>query len=571
MQDWLDSLKPHEHSYSNSTEIVVLEPTHLKDGLAYQLCDDCKEPALVVVDKIVDLNYVEYIAETGTADVANDEEYLYIGIQKITSAGRLALTFTDSEGVAIPADAIETEYFFTYENDDTVYPMVTEYSDLLRAYQEGYRAIVRVKCDPSYANLKVTPQITALDAKFDHKITVQAYDGTAGGATKVKATQPGRFAWMGNEVVAEAEIVDGVATLNMVPGIYTIEIEGLGESYLYTEQIKTTLPNDGSNDMGSDYTIDLVVQHSYTFTVKKGDTLIEGVDVEIYAANTFDSEGNPSSYSGTASYKGTTYSNGQTYIDIQQGEYYIAGEDKINFLYQASVRGDLGFAGTVVPVVLDPSSDEKNIVFEIVESYTELSVDAAPAAIAFAVSDQNQSSAFIKVADSVEAKKYTLMLDGIMRMGSYKLIVNGEQVASATASSTSVEFAVELKAGDEVEIQANVVKSLPDATATLKVWVEPVLIVDDQVEMKAKTQYSFTSENGGKYVATFTLDKDNDGYGEVFASADDWDYMGSNKLFAIGNGMVGDSQEYEFTLEANGTVTFWAIDGLSVFLEEVVE
>lgn len=176
--------------------------------------------------------------------------------------GRITIEVTDAEGNALTAAEVDAAVYsnsnFWYKQNKTL-------------YKENEIAYIGVNSTvDSYVITVNQSQIV----EADHKFTVKSGDTLLKDVVVV--------AMNGSTEVARATTNEqGEATLNMVPGTYSIQLEGVPEAYNYYTKVSTTLPDDGSRDNGYDYTVELESKVENTFTVKSGETLFENITVNV--------------------------------------------------------------------------------------------------------------------------------------------------------------------------------------------------------------------------------------------------------------------------------------------------
>ncbi len=157
-------------------------------------------------------------------------------------------------------------------------------------------------------------------AAADHNVTVQCGETPIAGVT-VKA--------MDGDTLIQSAVTNasGVATLNMLPGSYNLELENLPAEYNYRAKVSTTVPADESHDAGADYTIEVEAKSTRTFTLKAtSGEVISGVIVKIMNGE-------------TVVVSGQTNENGTVALEFFNGDYTIIleGLDETKYRYQNTV------------------------------------------------------------------------------------------------------------------------------------------------------------------------------------------------------------------------------------------
>ncbi len=547
----------HVHTYDSYKELLpLIALTPVSDGLYYKTCksEGCGYAHTMVFTR-------QYIEGMDTIMVDNSNTvngYACVILPEVTVKSTVVYDPKTSWDEGETWESIYPEDLVYYVVKDGKYEERAS-----RVYEAGETPAVMVKLNSYYTSYQLTPVYTEVKA-YDHKITVAASgDGTIGGATAVEA-----WAKDADAPTATAEIKDGVATLSMIPGEYTLKLVGLGADYttelkdadgyyIYDEdynKISTTnVPSSGSKDTGAEYIIDVYKSYTYTFKVTKDGTALAGATVLLKDAVAYE----------TKDYK-TNEAGKVEFVLVEKTKTTWQGSSKV-FEYSVSVVGaEVPFGYMAEAVALDPTKDSGAVTLALTKvTPVALVEDAAAVPVDFTKA-LDVKAAYFTVGEDTVAKTYTLILNKAKAV-TYTVEVDGEYVADIEATSSTAKLSFDLAAGaHEIKVSAQVSSDFSNVTAQLVEYVPPVFILDDVVAMEMGVEYSFTAPEAGKYTFSFQ-DASDSTWGMVHSdkATQDNDFWG-DYAYVVGNG--------EWTsdaLEKGQTITFYS--GGSTYNVIVVE
>ncbi len=440
-KEWLESLKgeaAHEHTYDENVKpTLVVAPTLYKDGLAFKTCADeeCGHIEVVTVGKTV--------AEIGKpVTVTNDMDGFWLEIPEVNKEGEF--TFKAESGDANITDDVTIKCYASYDGGIPV-SMGSG-----RWFTEGMKVFMhftvdRMALETANDEITITPYVISETDTFDHVITVKANDGTAGGATKVQA-------YNGTEMVAEGDVVDGKATLNMIPGVYTLKLVDLDETKY--EMVATSTKD---SLMGSNCAIQLLMKYTYTFTVKNGDTPVSGATVTLHEVQAWNQAHTEAVDYKAAAYKtATTSADGVATIEVTEKIYTPSGVEVIGVYCQAKFTADLAVDEQPCgPVVL--STENTSVTLTVVDKPVETwDVDKTVTVAA--------NTTFVAGKTNVSAEdagEYTLTiwkdnLETVLAPSNYAVTVTlGEQVVTLNQANGWVAT-LTLSEGDNIIVVAGI-------------------------------------------------------------------------------------------------------------------
>lgn len=254
---------------------------------------------------------IELTVGTATAEYELGYTSLYF---KITA---------NADGV-LGANPIVTAGAISYVN----YYSDAAYKTLLNGRDVTSGEVVYIRVNTSYygATFTLNPVITAADAKFDHVFTVKSGETALSGVT-VKAMD-------GETVVATGvTAADGTVTLNMVPGRYSIVLEGLAANYKFNG-FTTELPDDGSYDRGHKYEIAVDELVTYTVTLTFDGAPVSGATVSVLIPSSRYEDGTPASWRVSSTSAASGENGVITLSLVKGGDYRIQLGSADGYMYK---------------------------------------------------------------------------------------------------------------------------------------------------------------------------------------------------------------------------------------------
>ncbi len=567
----------HVHTYGDEIEVVVA-PTGESDGLGYKVCAEDGHKEYVVLAKlagVIPSNPIEIAVGETKAVTINT----YDGVNEVVSGKKGVMYFkttVDKTGyIAMPTnvpEGVEVAYTFYYDGtfaEDSMMSSRNVWVEEVEETEEAATADVYVKMEFTSAEVEdgetavevpavveVTAQHTVLDNEVDAyagkiKHTVKLSQGTA---SELKVFVDWGYYKAPVTLFKDGEVEEGsigdykafdgtdTATVWLEPGEYVFEIDGLAEGFCLAdeEECVITLPDDGSKDKDCEYVISVGKTYEYNFTVTDtADAAIEGASVIV-----LDAEGEEVT-------SGTTNAEGKVAITL--GETKNA-EGAIGMNYSVVVK-NLGF-GLESPEPVALTADTLNVTVKAVAAVVD---EWETTGTTYAVFVKN-NIAYATVTLNA-AKKYTLVLEGVVAYTNYKVLVGGVVVATKYATSKTVEIDVDLAAAkNEVEIKIDGWdKALEGAVASFKEYVASAFYVGQSVNMKAEVTYSFTAPAAGTYTFTFA-NCGGESWGDVWAdeATASSDFFGR---YALRN---GDGDWTSGALTEGQVITFYSYDSFTV-------
>ncbi len=574
-----EDLTACEHTYGDA--VTMIKPTGTEDGYGYKTCSACGAQQIVTIDKIAGIDVrnplmVELDAN-GKAVIENIANTMYIAFP-VAQDGRLQVGVSS---VADPTDPYSEASDLVYWDSATFNNFFTKnvhapdgvlgnperiYTGP-SAYYDGDIAVVSLSVDDYYDQFEISTNYIAADAKFDHVITIKGVNYAGITEVQVGAEHYGMF-W----TEAEGELgTDGTVTLNFRPGEFDINLVGLDET-IYTmtsdsDKLETTLPLDGSNDQGSNYTFTFLSEHEYTVNVTKDENPVEGATVHIFKANGFENVGTEevpvyevgeyNDRPANAVETLTTAANGTVIVTILDGEYTIGGEEKIGFYYLARLSTEsLDFGEYATDVVLDVEANTINIE---IKTATQTALSATAENLTFYAYGRNTSVAYATVTPATEGD-YAITLGNVVNNATYTIYVDGARIDSITAKESGVNNVIIeglTAAAHEIKITASSEAATLNAktpNASIATYVAPAfegtLLSLGEVAIDDYSTYTIKATVPGTYTFTFdSIDTCVDFYKSKAGCDADWtSYFWEADL---------DSLTYSVNLDANAYYTFY--------------
>lgn len=441
-------------------------------------------------------------------NAAGNRYYKYVA----TSAGRPAISI-DTPGVSYTLHYIDSEYGYFYEHYNV--PRLEEGDELYIVVSSGDIASYGLSINVSDTNA------------FDHTFTVKDNNGSPLSGITVSV----------NGKSGETD-ADGQVVLNFIPGEYEISLSGYDDTQLAYSATST----DGDSQS---YEIRLGAILSNKFTVKDGDgNPVSGVKVVLKQGQ---------NASGAVGAYGTTDADGivtikyvrtttRMYVDIESDSYEVSslsaqGLDSGQRYFAVS-----SFAGVDMELTLNAKSSEPepqgnvlamgnnsiSVAFDeydspIIEEYTFTSAEGGDYVLSF---DKSQ----YQYVDVIIGKFNSVLYYYLSQDEGYE-----------DEYQDSYEF--HLDPGESITFRMSTQSYEPDQYVLKLAYAtaESLSIGDNLVAASWTGEtITFTSEEGGKFILS-TLDRN----AAIYLDIDDEEPI------------CGLGANYSFTLEANGSITFY--------------
>ena len=433
------------------------------------------------------------------SNAAGNRYYKYVA----TSAGRPAISI-DTLGVSYTLHYIDSEFGYIYEHYNV--PRLEKGDELYIVVSSGDIASYGLSINVSDNNA------------FDHTFTVK--DNNDSPLSGITVSVNGKS----GETDADGQVI-----LNFIPGEYEISLSGYDDTQLAYSATST----DGDSQS---YEISLGALLSNKFTVKDSDgKTVSGVKVVLKQGQ---------NASGAVGAYGTTDANGiviikyvktttKMYVDIESDSYKVSSLSAQGLTSGQRYFSVSSFAGVDMVLTLTNSSKPEPQGNVLAMGNNSISISTADG---WGVKKEYTFT-------SAEGGDFVLSYDSTQY--SDVLVIIGVQVVLGyddweEAHMTSYRFS--LAAGGSITFKMNT-SSMTDYQYVLKLayaTAESLSLGDNRVSASWNGEaITFTSEEGGKFILS-TLDRNAVIYLDV-----------------NGGPICGLGANYSFTLEANGSITFY--------------